>query len=256
MAGNSLKWEKVNYSNERGLKLAGLLCSVPGAGTVVIVCHGFTGSKEGGGRAVDMAEKLGKLGYASLLFDFSGCGESEGDFTGVSLTGHVGDIKSSVDFCLSLGFRRVITVGRSFGGTAAICHGGLDRRVGGVCTWAAPAFPAKLFDSFRNNTLKSEEGLVPLTGEGGTVFLKEGFFADLRSYNVPVSASMISPRPLLIINGSNDVVVPVENAQAIFNAAGEPKEIRIIEGADHQFTGRHKDVWEIMFKWLEKNFPA
>lgn len=249
------KWEKVKYQSSSGLNLAGLLYSRKPEGTVVIVCHGFTGSKEGGGRAVTMAEEMGKIGYSTLLFDFGGCGESEGAFADISLTGHIDDLRSSLDFCAGLGFNRVITAGRSFGGTAVLCYGGLDGRVAGVCTWAAPAYSSKLFNSFRNWEQSLNSGLVSLTGEDGTVYVKEDFFYDLQKYRAVDYAPKISPRPLLVIHGSCDASVPLENARAIFNAAGEPREIAIIEGADHRFMGHHLEVWKIFFKWLQKHFP-
>lgn len=248
-------WEKVEYKNDRGLKLAGLLYTGKKPDTVVVICHGFTGSKEGGGKGVAMAEELGKRGYASLLFDFSGCGESEGDFADISLTSHIGDIKSSVDFCIGLGFNRVITIGRSFGGTAALCHGGVDDRVAGVSAWAAPAYPARLFSGFLEKATETENDLIPLSGQEGTVFVKKSFFQDLNSHDVTGKASMISPRPLLIVHGSSDIVVPVRNAEDIFKSAGEPKEIRIISGADHQFTGHYQEVWKSFFDWLEAYLP-
>jgi putative redox protein len=247
--------EKVSYVNAKGLRLAGLLYSFEKTGTVVIVCHGFTGSKEGGGRALAMAEELEHRGYATLLFSFSGCGESEGDFADISLSGQINDIKSSIDFCLTLGFERIILTGRSFGGTAALCHGGTDRRVTGVCTWAAPSEPLSLFSSLRGKSLEKKGDLVPLSGEQGTVFVRESFFQDLSQHHVSAQAALISPRPLLVVHGSNDSVVPAGNAQAIYDAAGEPKRIKIIIGADHQFTGRHREVWDAFFHWLDEYFP-
>jgi len=248
-------WEKVTYPNARGLRLAGLLCSSRKKGAVLIVCHGFTGSKEGGGRALEMAEELGKRGYAALLFDFSGCGESEGDFADISLTGQINDLKSSVDFCLALGFERIILTGRSFGGTTALCLGGADRRVAGVCTWAAPSEPFDLFNCKRDQLLREKGGLVPLSGEQGTVYVREGFFSDLRQHDLYGRAALLTPRPLLVVHGSSDSVVPDWNARAIYEAAGEPKEIRIVEGADHQFTGRHLEAWAALFNWLGEHFP-
>ncbi|OPY56321.1 MAG: Alpha/beta hydrolase family protein [Pelotomaculum sp. PtaU1.Bin035] len=247
-------WKKVGYQNKNGLKLSGLLFAGPENGTVVIVCHGFTGSKEGGGRAVAMAEEMGARGYATLLFDFSGCGESEGDFADVSLTGHIADIKCTVDFCLGLGFSRVIAVGRSFGGTAAICQGGADGRVAGVCAWAAPGALRDVFSGFLKRAVEAGGDMVPLSEEEDAGFIKKSFISDLERHDVFGQAALIAPRPLLLIQGSNDQVVPVENAQAIYNAAGEPKKIRIIQEADHQFTGFHLEAWEALFEWLEENF--
>lgn len=250
------EWRKLTFLNDRGLKLAGLMYSAPHPGTAVIVCHGFTGSKEGGGKALVMAEELGGLGYSTLLFDFSGCGESEGSFSDITLSGHINDVKCSVDLCQESGFKSVITVGRSFGGTAVLCHCGFDQRVAGVSSWAAPAYPFGLFSGRMGDAAAAENDLVPVTGQGGTVFMKKGFFDDIRRYNVTGCASKISPRPLLVVHGENDDVVALSNANDIYESAGAPKSIRIISGADHQFSGHYHEVWKAFFKWLEEYFPV
>ncbi len=252
--GKTIVWKKVSFINCLGLKLAGLLCPGPDTDTVVIVCHGFTGSKEGGGKAIAMAEEIRRRGYASLLFDFSGCGESEGNFAGVSLTNHVNDISSSVDYCLGLGYQRILTLGRSFGGAAVLCHCGFDKRVAGVCAWAAPANPARLFTGFIDTAQETINDLVPLTGDRGTVFVKRSFFDDLNKHDVLKHTGLIAPRPLLVVHGSDDAVVPAENAQAVFNAAGTPKDIHIIQGADHQFSAHYQKAWAVVFDWLAKHF--
>lgn len=46
---------------------------------------------------------------------------------------------------------------------------------------------------------------------------------------------------------SADTVVPLENATLLYNAAGEPKELHVVSGADHQFSGRHEEAWEALF---------
>lgn len=247
-------WKKVSYLNAKGLRLAGLLHSTENKGPVLIVCHGFTGSKEGGGRALEMAEELGKKGYATLLFNFSGCGDSEGDFADISLTGQIKDLNSSVDFCLAKGFEKIILTGRSFGGTTALCQAGADRRVAGVCTWAAPSEPLNLFQGRRGVPQEEKNGLTPLTGEQGTVRVRESFFTDLQQHDVYGQAALVAPRPLLVVHGSSDNVVPAWNARAIYGAAGEPKKIRIVEGADHRFTGKHLEAWACLFNWLDECF--
>ncbi len=252
----SFSWRRLTYLNNGGLRLAALLYTSPGLKTAVVVCHGFMGSKEGGGKAVTMSEELGKLGYAALLFDFCGCGESEGNFSDISLSRHIGDINSSVDFCLEAGFKRVITTGRSFGGTAAICHGAFDQRVAGVSSWAAPAEPARLFSGYLEQAGGQNQNLVPLARQDGAVHVKKSFFQDLAVYNIAKKAALLAPRPLQVVHGSNDQVVPRRNAEIIFNAAGQPKAMQIISGADHQFTGHYRQTWDALFKWLKEYFPV
>lgn len=252
---NLFAWDKVKYPNEAGLMLSGLLYAGRPGGTIIVVCHGFTGSKEGGGRALAMAEELGQRGYATLLFDFSGCGESEGDFVDVCLTRHIGDVRCSVEFCRSLGFDRVITVGRSFGGSAAICLGRFGGRVAGICTWAAPGALNELFTRLRVQANGGEErDLIRLSEDEDTLLIKKSFLEDLDRHNPFNQAARIAPCPFLIIHGSNDQVVPPENAWSFYHAAGEPKKIHIIPRADHQFTGHHTQVWEVFFAWLAEYF--
>lgn len=253
--GHEFVWKKVQYPNKAGLNLSGLLYAGPASGTVIVVCHGFTGSKEGGGRAVAMAEELGKRGYATLLFDFSGCGESEGNFADVSLTSHISDVQCSVDFCRELGFDRVITTGRSFGGTAVICLGRAGGAVAGVCSWAAPGALNEVFTRLRRQTTGENNDVIKLSEDEDAREIKNSFLTDLNRYDVFHRASLIAPGPLLVIHGKADQVVPVENARSIYNAAGEPKRLHLVPTADHQFTGCHQAVWEIFFAWLADYFP-
>ena len=253
---SAFTWEKLKYPSDTGLKLSGLLYSDKPGGTVIVVCHGFTGSKEGGGRAVAMAEELGARGYATLLFDFSGCGESEGEFADVTLTRHIGDVKASVAYCHNLGFERVLTMGRSFGGTAALCFGRAGGDVSGVCTWAAPGALLDLFARLRVQLTDSPYDLLKLSEEEDALQIKKGFITDLDSYNVFDRVGLISPSPLLLVHGVKDEVVPVHNARNIYQCAGEPKRIELIENGDHQFTGCHEEVWKLCFDWLNEHFPV
>ena len=251
----TFSWKSIRYPNRTGLELAGLLYSADSSKTVLIVCHGFTGSKEGGGRAVAMAEELGAMGYAVFLFDFSGCGESEGQFVDVTLTRHISDLDCTVDYCQHLGFERIITIGRSFGGTTAICLGNAGGRVSGVCTWAAPGTLSELFSYLRLQEPVGSSQLLKLSEEVTPLWIKKGFLADLDNHDVYSRASEIAPMPLLVIHGAEDEVVPKENAGLIYGSAGEPKQIAIIDQADHQFTGSHEKVWQVCFAWLREYFP-
>jgi putative redox protein len=249
-----MKWEELAITNREGLKLAGLLYSASRTGPVVVVCHGFTGSKEGAGRARAMAEELGRLGFATLLFDFAGCGESQGDFANLSLTGHINDLTAVLDWCQAEGFGTMITTGRSFGGTTVICQGARDPRVAGVCTWAASAHLTELFLEFVDGSLDDPGETVLLPGEQGILELKKSFFTDLELYDVPADASRLAPRPLLLIHGDQDAVVSPGEARVLYDAAREPRTLKVIAGGDHQFSGHYLEAWKITFAWLEENF--
>ncbi len=220
---------------------------------VVIVCHGFTGTKEGGGRAVEMGDALAMRGYSTLLFDFTGCGESEGDFQDISLTGQLDDLDSVAAWCRSKGYKRLILNGRSFGGTTVFKYAALNKDISAVCTWAAVARVRDLFHNYSGGVEISgpEDEIVIIEGEEGTVHLKKRFFYDLRKHDLIESASLLDSCRLLIIHGSDDQSVPLEDACLLYQAASVPKKLAIIEGADHRFTNHIEQVWETFFEWLD-----
>ncbi|MEW6662933.1 MAG: alpha/beta hydrolase [Bacillota bacterium] len=251
------QWQKVKVKNQRGLRLAGLMHGSPAVtGKVVIIAHGFTGSKEGGGRAVAMAENLGSLGYGALLFDFAGCGESEGEFKDVSLTNHIADLRAVFDYGRSIGFPTIILVGRSFGGDGALCFAAMEKEVAGVCAWATPANPWQLFNHLFQKARRLPGGILELAGDKGQVLhLREEFLADLAKYDIKQAAARIGPRPLLILHGDRDELVPVTDAHSLAEAAFEPKHLIVVPGGDHQFSGHYQEAYLAVADWLKRWFP-
>lgn len=248
-------WEKVTINNNTGHKLAALLHWEDGCRPLVIFCHGFTGSKEGKGRALEMAEELGNNGWSAMLFDFAGNGESQGSFADLTLTGQIADLAAVTDYCLRRGFHPLVTLGRSFGGATVICHAAGDGRIGGVCTWAAPADLFDLFLSFTDEDLPPEEdATVTLAGSEGILYLKKSFFTDISKYDLCSMANNVAPRPLLIMHGRRDETVPPAEAEKIFHCAGAPKELYWIDQGDHQFSGHHREAWDVVIKWLNNCF--
>jgi len=246
------QWKEVTFRNSRNQQLAGLFytAGVKGSPTL-IVCHGFTGSKEGGDKALHMAEYYAVADYDTLLFDFAGNGESEGKFEDLTLSGQVDDLTCAVDWCKQQGAGTIVTLGRSFGGTTVICHAAQDERVAGVCTWAAAARLVELFTGFADEDPDDPEKVI-LAGDEGILYLKKNFFKDIEKYDVPQLSSRIAPRSLLIIHGTKDDVVSPEDARLIYEAAGDPKELVYIDEGDHQFEVHHRQVWDICLNWLKK----
>lgn len=252
-------WQNQFIPNRRGQRLAALLCEVkkrqkglpPDRGPVVVVCHGFTGSKEGGGRALEMGEALAARGCSCLLFDFAGCGESEGLWEEISLSRQIEDLGGVVQWCRDTGFSKIIVNGRSFGGATALCYGAADKQIAGICTWSASACPADLFRKFAGGVVAGPaEEMVEIAGGDGAVRLRKGFFYDLEKHDLLDCASQIAPRPLLLIHGTADEVVPSGDARLLVEAAGEPKSLTLVEGADHRFSAHMDAVWQIFFNWL------
>lgn len=260
--------------NRRNLKLAGLLQTVvtegegldclgkpdyrPGRQSaalpppLVVVCHGFTGSKEGGGGAIAMAEELARRGFATLLFDFTGSGESEGVWEEITLSRQIDDLGAAVDWARAKGYRQILLNGRSFGGTTALAYAASDRHIAAVCTWAAVARPLPFFIGHcrEKPCLEGPAATrITLVNDSGSVCLQRRFFQDLKQYRLSECAARIAPRPLLLIHGTADKDVPVTGAQLLFDSAGEPKKLVLVQDGDHRFSKHRLQVWDHFFSW-------
>jgi len=244
-------WVPAHFPNPADQTLAGLLLQGPSfPGPLLTVCHGFTGSKEGRGKTLDMGLYLGELlGISVLVFDFAGNGQSQGRFEDLTLSRQIGDLTAALDWGQASGFGPMLTMGRSFGGTTALCQAASDARVAGVCTWAAAADLKNLFQGFADHKTLDHD-LVRLEGDGGELMIGQAFFQDLANHDPCSAAAGISPRPLLLIHGAEDRVVPVSEAHCLFACAGQPKQLVIVPGADHQFASAVDDVWELTRVWL------
>jgi alpha-beta hydrolase superfamily lysophospholipase len=221
------------------------------------LCHGLpAGPPEPGKPGYgQLAEVFCNAGFITLIFSFRGAGDSEGN---LDMQGWTRDLKAAIDYLYGMeqiDRSRIILLGSSAGGAVSIDVAAGDKRVAAVGTFACPAhfdFPQK-FDSaamvehYRSIGVIRDKDFPPSNEE----WLK-GFTAISPVHSV----AGISPRPLLLVHGDSDDVVPLHHAHELFNNAGEPKKLEIIKGAGHRL--RHvKEAVDIALKWLQefKNQP-
>jgi hypothetical protein len=167
----------------------------------VLICHGLAGNRIGKYRLyVKIAERLTQLGVAALRIDFRGSGESEGDFSQITVESEVSDALKAFEFLrhhASIDPIRMGILGNSFGGAVAVLAAAEDRKVKGI------ALLASLFDSKRwkeqfellatssNEELQKEkerllEGLKPGASFYGSFFRLNIEKALLKLNNVPL----------------------------------------------------------------------
>lgn len=259
--------QQVSFPNSRGMRLAGVWHRAAGAAgaagdrgrkPVLIICHGFRGGKDGSGRAVELGQKIAAAGYHVLRFDFAGTGDSEGEFAEITLSGYMADLSAAVNFTGEITAGPVVVLGRSFGGTTAVCQAAVDSRIAGVCVWAAPAALAETFEVPLAEAMGqfAQGDTMTVVDEAGEFSLRRSFFDDFANHDIYCAAGRISPRPFLIIHGKTDETVAVEQGRKLYHAAGQPRELQIIEGADHRFTRQVAEVNDCTEKWLFKYFSV
>jgi len=221
--------------------------------SVVLVCHGIPSGRktedDPGYRSLAM--KLAAAGFLSVIFNFRGCGESGGN---LDLAGWCRDLRAVLDLVAErddVDAHRIFLLGFS-GGAAVSCKvAAEEQRVDGIVLAACPAELSFLF--------KREEltQTIAKARQVGTIRDKDfpvdasRWLEELYSVCPEASIGRLSGRPVLIIHGMNDELVPVEHARRLYELAGEPKELLILEGAGHQLRREERAISSAM-DWLHR----
>ncbi|MDH7496954.1 MAG: alpha/beta fold hydrolase [Syntrophomonadaceae bacterium] len=240
--------------NRAGQRLAALL--FPARGEVrcgLAVAHGFRGGKENSGRIVQLAEAVAPLGCLVLAFDFTGVGGSEGDYSRLTLTRQADDVAAVVDH-LAQRCPRVVTLGRSLGGSSVLLEAARDARVSGVVLWSTPLHLPQTFARIMPEAYQRMAAGEParIRDENGEFELCPDFVRDLEQHRLSDCVRSLQHRPLLIIHGAEDEVVPVSHAREIAALAGAGAELHVVDGCDHRFTACPGVREAITAGWLRR----
>lgn len=227
--------EHVTFTNVKGERLAGVLC-LPGGEAVagVLLCHGMESNKESL-KLVRLGEDLSRAGFAVLRFDFTGAGASNGAFESITCTRQVDDLAAAHDLLKERGVGQVAIVGSSMGGTTALMYAGSADGVAALVTLAAPFDPRQLIEQGfgpEDFTRWRAQGFIEFDGRRLNVsFLEEALTIDVAAAVARIAC------PVLVIHGDADATVPVAHALALHTALAVEKELCILAGVDHRFTG-------------------
>ncbi len=222
----------------------------------LIICHGFRGGKENGGRIGFFARQANAIGLNVLAFDFTGSGGSTGDFSSVSLSRQVEDLQAVIDYQSAKCQLPVILLGRSFGGSTVLAGGSADRRVRAFVFWSTPVRLQATFKRIipSQYNLKGPEQIINMSDESGDYQVGTGLLADFNGHDMDMYIEAIGERPLLVIQGGIDEVVDPEDALLI--ARRSHAVLHMVPEADHQFTGNTEFRERLTIEWLQLSLPA
>lgn len=249
--------ERFDFPGESGQTLSGRLDLPQGSvAAYVLFAHCFTCTKSSLA-ATRIAKALTRLGFGTLRFDFTGLGQSGGDFADSSFSGSVADILSAAGAMRSAGRAPSLLVGHSLGGAAMLAAAADLPDVRAVVTIGAPFDITHAEGLFTNLDELIEQGEAEVRIGGRPFRMRRSFIEDLRRHDQAARIRSLG-RPLLILHSPQDETVGIDNAGAIFQAALHPKSFVSLAGADHLLTRREdaKFVAAIVSAWSRRYLPS
>ena len=217
-------------------------------GALVILGHGLTGNKDRP-LLVGLAQGLSERGWPCMRVSFSGNGDSEGSFEDVSITKGIADLKAILSTVPD--YVRVAYVGHSMGSAIGVMTAAKDLRINLLVSLAGMTRTADFVE-------REFGGLIP----GESVMwdepdhpLSESFVQDLKTIGDVLPAAAAVTQPWLLIHGSADDLVPVQDGRDAHDAAFCRKQWLEIDGAGHMFEeAGSPPLVDAVDGWLETHF--
>ena len=244
--------QTLKFPNDHGDQLAARLSLPPDGRPVAyaLFAHCFTCNRNL--NAVRrISQEMSDHGMAVLQFDFTGLGDSEGDFSDTGFASNVDDLVAAARYLASHHEAPRVLIGHSLGGAAVLKAAGSIPSCKAVVTIGAPADPkhvAHLIGDARETIEQTGQATVTLAGR--SFLIKKQFLEDLEETRMEETIRGLR-RALLVCHSPIDQTVGIENAARIFQAAMHPKSFLSLDKADHLlsseadafYVGRAAAAW-------------
>ena len=249
----------ISFQNDSGLTLSARL-DLPAHGQPYIYAlfaHCFTCTKNLSA-VRHIAHELTQRNIGIFSFDFTGLGQSEGEFAKGGFSNQAGDLVSAAYYMEhTLDAAPTLMIGHSLGGTATLYAARTIDAVRGVVTIGSPMEPKHVIRLFEDDIKQVEEKGIGEVCIGGRPFtITRQFLNDLRT-NPPETWLPTLGKDTLIFHAPGDTVVPIKNAERIFMAVRHPKSFVSLDKADHMLS-RDEDaifVAATIAGWASRHLP-
>ncbi|MFB0948076.1 MAG: putative OsmC-like protein/esterase/lipase [Spirosomataceae bacterium] len=204
----------------------------------------------------NISRALTTQGFGVVRFDFTGLGNSEGDFADTNFSANVADIKAVHQFITDNYQSPDLLIGHSLGGAAALIAAAEIPGIKAVATVGAPAdiqHVQHLFSAGIDEILEKGEASVNI---GGRPFrIQKQFIEDLKKRELTDILRKMR-KPLLILHSPQDNIVGIDNAAKIYSAAFHPKSFISLDGADHLLSKKADSEYagNIIGSWVKRYF--
>ena len=228
--------KKLFFENTNGEKIGARLDLPDGdVKAYALFAHCFTCHKNLNA-VKNISSSLTAEGIAVFRFDFTGLGESEGDFADTNFSSNVDDLVSAAEFLTSEYAGPKLLIGHSLGGAAVLMASTQLPEVQAVVTIGAPCDPEHVTHMLTSSIAHIEEhGEAEVLLAGRPFTIKKQFLDDLAEQKMTEVIRAVK-RPLLVCHSPIDNTVGIDNAAHIFINALHPKSFLSLDDADHLLT--------------------
>jgi len=246
---------RVTFPGSGGDELAARL-ELPPDGTPTswaLFAHCFTCSKDLKA-AVHMTRGLCARGIGVLRFDFTGLGESEGEFADTDFSSNLDDLQLAAGFLREQHAAPCLLIGHSLGGTAALAVAHRIAEVRAVATIGSPSDTRHLSNVLRTQAPELEQrGEAEIQLAGRPFRIKRTLIDDLDEAKVTPRVNQLE-RALMIFHSPVDETVSIDHARRMYKAAVHPKSFVSLDKADHLLlANRAHAKWlaNVLAAWVE-----
>lgn len=221
-----------------------------------IFAHVFTGSKNLKASRV-ISKALNMEGFAVLRFDFTGLGESEGEFSNTNFTSNVMDLIAAADYLEANYMAPSLIVGHSLGGSASIFAGSKIESIKAIATIGSPFDPGHVTHLLHDKIDDIKQfGEASVNIQGRDFVIKKQFIDDLRNQNMVEILSNLK-KAILVLHSPQDRIVEIENAANLYQTAMHPKSFVTLNGANHMLTNKEDAYYtgEVIASWAKRYIP-
>ncbi|WP_441003970.1 bifunctional alpha/beta hydrolase/OsmC family protein [Pseudocolwellia agarivorans] len=221
-----------------------------------LFAHCFTCGKDVAA-ASRISRALTAKGIAVLRFDFTGLGNSDGDFANTNFSSNIQDLVAAADFLRKEYSAPKLLIGHSLGGAAVL---GVARKVEesvAVVTIGAPSDAAHVAHNFEAHIEDIEtNGEAEVNLAGRSFKIQKQFLDDIKSYGNSHISKL--KKALLVMHSPIDATVKISEAEKIYQSALHPKSFVSLDNADHLLTNKKDSEYaaDVIAAWASRYVPT
>ncbi len=210
---------------------------------IVVIGHGVTGNKDRP-FVVALATGLAAAGINALRFSFAGNGESGGHFVDSTVSKEIADLGSVLDV---LAGYRIVFVGHSMGGAVGVSRASSDKRITRLVSLAGMVHTAD-FAAREFGEVTPDKGDM---WDDEDCPLSQKYMDDMKQIHSVVEHATAIDMPWLLLHGTEDDVVPLQDSKDIVAKAGDGAKLIVLDGADHVFSEHADDMVKKLVGWIK-----